>query len=83
MAIKKSTADARSQTLPAIGLSKWPQIAAFLPVGRETWRQLVRAGKAPQPIRLSERCVVYRNEEIHRYLSDPLNYRSAPAEAAA
>ncbi|QGZ62111.1 helix-turn-helix transcriptional regulator [Paraburkholderia acidisoli] len=62
--------------LPAIGLSKWPQIAPFLPIGRETWRKLVRAGKAPQPIRLSGTCVVYRNEEIHQYLADPLGYRS-------
>ena len=61
--------------LPAMGLSKWPQIAPFLPIGRETWRKLVRAGKAPQPIKLSETCVVYRNEEIYKFLADPLGYR--------
>lgn len=63
--------------LPTVGLSKWPQIAPFLPIGRETWRKLVRAGRAPQPIRLSDTCVVYRNEEIYRYLADPLGYRAA------
>ncbi|CAM2187679.1 MULTISPECIES: helix-turn-helix transcriptional regulator [Burkholderia cepacia complex] len=62
--------------LPAMGLSKWSQIEPFLPIGRETWRKLVRAGKAPQPIRLSETCIVYRNEDIHRYLADPLGYRA-------
>lgn len=34
-------------TLPAIGLSKWAQIAPFIPCCRETWRKLVLAGKAP------------------------------------
>jgi hypothetical protein len=60
--------------LPRMGLSKWSQIAPFLPVGRETWRKLCIAGKAPAPIRLSDRCTVYKNEEVHRYLSDPLSY---------
>ncbi|PRG76142.1 transcriptional regulator [Burkholderia multivorans] len=65
--------------LPAMGLSKWAQIAPFIPCCRETWRKLVLAGKAPQAIRLSENCTVYKNEEIHRYLADPLNYRQQSA----
>ncbi|WP_244117629.1 helix-turn-helix transcriptional regulator [Burkholderia contaminans] len=69
--------------LPAMGLSKWAQIAPFIPCCRETWRKLVIAGKAPQAIRLSENCTVYKNEEIHRYLADPVNYRSASAQDAA
>ncbi|NIF78893.1 AlpA family phage regulatory protein [Paraburkholderia sp. Cy-641] len=74
-AVKNKPADAPVPlVLPAIGLSKWPQIAPFLPIGRETWRKLVRAGKAPQAIRLSETCVVYRNEEVHRWLADPAGY---------
>lgn len=63
-------------TLPMVGLSTFAQINPFLPYGRETWRKLVRAGKAPQPIRLSGTCVAYRNEEIHRYLADPAGYRA-------
>ncbi|PRE27335.1 helix-turn-helix transcriptional regulator [Burkholderia gladioli] len=61
--------------LPAMGLSKWAQIAPFIPCCRETWRKLVLAGKAPQAIRLSDNCTVYKNEEIHRYLADPVGYR--------
>lgn len=72
---KASTSQA-PDVLPTMGLSKWSQIEPFLPIGRETWRKLVRAGKAPQPIRLSETCIVYRNEDIHRYLADPLGYRA-------
>lgn len=65
--------------LPSTGLSKWPQIKPFLPIGRETWRKLVLAGKAPQPIRLSETSVFYRNEEVHRWIADPAGYKSNAA----
>lgn len=65
--------------LPAIGLSTWRQIAPYLPIGRETWRKLCIAGKAPKPIRLSEKCTVYSNAEVHRWLADPLGY-AAPQE---
>lgn len=61
--------------LPSIGFSRWTQIAPFVPMGRETWRKLVRAGKAPQPTYFSKTCAAYKNEEIYRFLADPLNYR--------
>ncbi len=70
-------------TLPTIGLSTWRQIAPYLPIGRETWRKLCIAGKAPKPIRLSEKCTVYSNAEVHRWLSDPLGYRSDPGLSEA
>lgn len=60
--------------LPTTGLSKWPQIKPFLPIGRETWRKLGLEGKAPRPIKLSETCAVYRNESVLRWIADPLNY---------
>jgi predicted DNA-binding transcriptional regulator AlpA len=62
--------------LPLVGHSRWKQIAPFVGVSRETWRKLCRAGKAPQPIRLSSRCTVWKNTEIHAYLSDPARYQS-------
>ena len=65
--------------LPPIGFSRWPQIKPFLPMGRETWRKLVRAGKAPQPTYFSKTCAAYRNEDIHRFLADPLNYTQEAA----
>lgn len=66
-------------TLPLVGHSRWSQIAPFVGVCRETWRQLCKAGRAPQPIQLSSRCTVWNNEEMHRYLADPLNYRPPDA----
>jgi predicted DNA-binding transcriptional regulator AlpA len=66
--------------LPTDGMSRYRALSSYIPVSREKWRTLVREGKAPQPIRLSERCVMYRNSEVHEWLKDPLNYR---AEVAA
>ncbi|MBN6729732.1 AlpA family phage regulatory protein [Burkholderia multivorans] len=62
-------------TLPEVGHSRWKQIEPFVGVSRETWRKLCRAGKAPRPIRLSPRCTVWSNDEMHAYLADPLGYR--------
>jgi predicted DNA-binding transcriptional regulator AlpA len=68
-------------TLPLVGHSRWKQIEPFVGVSRETWRKLCLAGRAPQPIQLSPRCTVWRNNEIHMYLNDSLNYRGAISEA--
>ncbi|MFZ6723092.1 helix-turn-helix transcriptional regulator [Undibacterium sp. Ji49W] len=65
-----------SQTLPLDGFSRWHQIAPFSPFCREKFRQLVRAGKAPQPVRFSERCTAYPNRELHKFFADPLNYQA-------
>lgn len=65
-----------ADTLPLIGLSSWSQIAPFVSVSRETWRKRCREGRAPQPIRLSQRRTLYRNEEVHRWLADPVGYRA-------
>ncbi|HEF4777094.1 transcriptional regulator [Burkholderia multivorans] len=62
--------------LPTIGLSKWAQIAPFIPMCRESWRKLGLAGKAPQPIRMSRTHSCYSNAEVHRWLADPLGYRA-------
>lgn len=62
--------------LPQVGMSKWNQLCHFIPVSREKWRQLVNAGKAPAPIKLSERCTMYKNSEVHRWLDDPINFRA-------
>lgn len=62
-------------SLPLDGMSRWRQIEPFSPFSREKFRQLVAAGKAPQPVRFSERCTAYRNRDLHLFFADPLNYR--------
>lgn len=66
----------KSQSLPADGMSRWSQIAPFSPFSREKFRQLVIVGRAPQPVKFSERCTAYSNRELHRFFADPLNYRA-------
>ena len=62
-------------SLPLVGMSRWTQLSHFIPVSREKWRQLVIAGQAPQPVKLSARCSMYSNPEVHRWLADPVSYR--------
>jgi prophage regulatory protein len=69
------TTVATQQTLPAVGFSRWSHLQQFIPVSRETWRKLVKEGRAPQPQRWTERCTVYSNEEIHRWMKNPAAYQ--------
>lgn len=76
MAQRTDTATTPSKTLAGDGMSHWNQIAPFSPFSREKFRQLVRAGKAPQPVKFFERCTAYQNRELHAFFADPLNYRA-------
>jgi prophage regulatory protein len=76
----KKTISTDINTLPLIGFSRWAQIAPFVGYGREAWRQMVNAGRAPQPVRLSPTSAFYRNEEIYEWLKDPVSYRVPVAE---
>lgn len=62
------------EVLPLIGMSRFSQFKKFLPLSREKFRQLSKAGKAPQPVRMGTRLTMYSNEELHRFLADPLKY---------
>lgn len=76
MAALTTAAPSTALTLPPVGMSRWLQLQHIIPVSREKWRQLVNAGRAPAPVRLSERCSMYPNAEVHRWLADPIGYRA-------
>lgn len=83
-ATSRATSTATNQTnipkeLPTDGMSRYTALKPFVPLSRETVRQLQKVGKFPQPIRLSSRCVMYQNAQIHEWLKDPLNYRAEVA----
>lgn len=61
--------------LPLTGKSRFSQFKKFIPVSREKFRQLAKEGSAPKPERMGSRCTFYDNQELHRWLSDPINYR--------
>lgn len=65
----------KTAALPSTGLSRFAQIKPYIPISREKFRQLSRAGRAPQPIRMGVRCTFYENSEVHEWLKNPLNYR--------
>jgi prophage regulatory protein len=72
----KTDRNVSPDTLPRDGVSRFNQIEPFLPCSRETWRKLVKAKKAPQPVRLGKRCTVYPNREMHAWFADPQNYQA-------
>lgn len=89
MAYKAAGAQPTSETfvnatpmLPTVGFSRWEQLRHFIPVSRETWRKLVNEGRAPQPQRWTERCTVYSNEEVHRWMKNPASYQAQISIAA-
>lgn len=62
--------------LPFDGMSRWSQIKPFSPFSRETFRKMVLAGRAPQPIRMGVRCTFWRNSELHEFFQDPISYEA-------
>lgn len=66
----------KPEVLPATGKSRFSQFKKFIPVSKEKFRQLSKAGRAPQPERMGIRCTFYDNGELHRWLADPINYRA-------
>lgn len=75
MPVKNTFATQAPATLPLDGLSKWGDLRRSICLSRETVRKREQEGKFPRSIRLTQRCTVWKNREIHRYLADPLNYR--------
>jgi predicted DNA-binding transcriptional regulator AlpA len=65
------------ESLPKIGMSRFSQFKKYLPLSREKFRQLSKAGKAPRGIRMGTRLTMYSNEELHRFLANPLGYEEA------
>jgi len=63
-------------SLPLDGLTTWNDLKPFLPFSRETARKLELAGQFPPRQRLTQRCTVYSNRELHRWFADPLHYRT-------
>lgn len=63
-------------SLPKAGLGRWRDIAPFVGVSRDTWRILIKEGKAPAGRRLSERCTLYDFAAVHAWIHDSVNYRA-------
>ena len=58
--------------LPQAGFLRLPQIVGdskkgippLIPISKSTWYDGIKSGKYPEPVKLSERCVAWRVEDI-------------------
>lgn len=64
--------------LPDTGFVRLPTILRVYPVSRSTWWDMVRDGRAPAPVKLTERCTAWRAEDIRALIE-----RTARAKGAA
>lgn len=64
------------ETLAQDGYSRWAAVEKRIGFSREWVRQREKEGRFPKRVHLSQRCVVWPNREIHRWLADPVNYRA-------
>lgn len=62
--------------VPKSGFSRPKQVAIVFPVSMGTIRNLQLKNKAPKTIKMGERVALFSNEEIHKFCSDPSNYKS-------
>lgn len=65
--------------IPLTGKVRWNQIAAHMPISKETARKLSIEGKFPPRIRFSLRCTMYCAKELHKWLESPQTY-TAPTK---
>ncbi len=50
--------------LPETGFLRLHQVLALIPIGKSTWWEWVKSGKAPKGVRLSANIRVWRAEDI-------------------
>lgn len=72
MAYAHQIEPAHSVSIPPVlegsGLLRLPGVLSLIPVGRSTWLSWVKSGKAPKPIKLSERTTAWRVADIRAFL---------------
>jgi prophage regulatory protein len=58
-------------------LLRLPEVLVRVGLGRSAWYDLVRAGRAPQPCHLGERCVAWPEHEISEWVAARIAERPA------
>ena len=56
--------------IPSMGFMRLPQILAVYPVSKSTWWAMVKAGKAPQPVKLGPRTTAWRVQDIRKLIEE-------------
>lgn len=55
-------------TNPILYLERQDQVLKRVPVSRSTWWRWIKEGKAPKPIKLSEKVTVWRSTDIDDFI---------------
>lgn len=74
-AVKRKT-PARNAGMPAQylleagGLLRLPQVLALVSLSKSTWWKLVREGRAPQAVKLGDRCTAWRSADVAAFIEN-------------
>jgi len=49
-------------------LERLPQVLARTGASRTTWYELIKAGKAPKPVKLGARCTAWRKSDVDTFI---------------
>jgi prophage regulatory protein len=74
-----SKGDIIMSNLPEIGFVRLPQILgdkkadipAIIPLSKSSWRQCIKDGRFPRPVKLGPRTTVWRVEDIRAIIDRP------------
>ena len=51
-------------TIPETGFVRLSQVLEVIPLGKTCWWEGVKSGRFPKPVKLSERCIAWKAEDI-------------------
>jgi prophage regulatory protein len=64
------------QKIDPASLYRWNDLKPYLPIGESSWRRMVNAKSAPQPIKLSRKCTLWRCADVLEWLEHPDTYQA-------
>jgi prophage regulatory protein len=68
------------ELIPETGFVRLPQVLSVIPLGRSCWWKGVKSGRFPKPIKLSERCVAWKVEDIRNLIRELSEQGQKPKE---
>jgi prophage regulatory protein len=68
------------ELIPETGFVRLPQVLSVIPLGRSCWWEGVKSGRFPKPIKLSERCVAWKVEDIRNLIRELSEQGQKPKE---
>lgn len=60
-------------TSPRVIFLKLPEVLKLIPVGRSTWYAGLKSGRYPKPIKISQRSIAWRLEDIQKFINNLKN----------